>query len=201
MKNVMKLSICLLVMITSITASYANNAIRKDDDKGKMVITLTLDHVKVGQQLLIKDLDGITIYKEAIATSGAYKNTFNLKSLPAGNYYFEHFKDFQVKRIPFTVSKGDVYFDDANVKSFFKPVLRAENNTLYLTQLALAKENLSVAIYYSENPGDNSQLIHNETITDTVNIERIYQLSEKKKGTYKIVLTTNDEDFVKYVNL
>ncbi len=192
---------CLLVMVTTMATSYAGNTKKEDDDKGKMVITLTLNNVKAGQQLVIKDLDGLTIYKEAIATTGLYNNTFNLKALPEGTYYFEHYKDLQIKRIPFTVAKGEVSFDSNNGKTFFKPVVRKQGNVMYLTQLALDKEDLNVAIYYSSDVKSDFELIHAEHVTDTLNIERIYQLSPERKGEYRVVLTTNGEDFVENFTL
>ncbi|MGJ5642916.1 hypothetical protein [Formosa sp. S-31] len=201
MKKVLKLSLGLLVMITSMTTSYADNVATKGDEKGKMEVTLTLENVKAGQQVLIKDVSGVTIYKEAIQEAGLYHNTFDLKALPEGDYYFEHLKDFQIKLIPFTVKNETVTVNKANEKVFFKPALRKENNMLYLTQLALDKKDLKVSIYYSNNFNAEDELVLSETIRDTVNIERIYGLSANKKGEYKVVLSTNGEEFVEYVKL
>ncbi|MGJ5642914.1 hypothetical protein [Formosa sp. S-31] len=201
MNKVLKLSLGLLVMVTSMTSGYANTITKNDNEKGKIEVTLTLEDVKAGQLVLIKDMSGLTIYKEAIKKAGVYNNTFNLKSLPDGAYYFEHIKDYQVKMIPFTVKykKATVY--RANEKVFFKPVVRTENNMIYLTQLALDKKDLKVSIYYTDKFGFESELVLSETIKDTVNIERIYGLSANKKGEYKVVLSTNGEEFVEYFNL
>ncbi|MGJ5642915.1 hypothetical protein [Formosa sp. S-31] len=201
MNKVLKLSLGLLVMIASMTSGYANTITKNVDEKGKMEVTLTLENVKAGQLVLIKDFSGITIYKEAIKKTGVYNNTFNLKALPEGNYYFEHLKDYQVKMIPFTVKNEKVTVDRANEKVFFKPVIRAEGNMIYLTQLALDKKDLKVSIYYTDNFGFESNLVLSETIKDTVNIERIYGLSASKKGEYKVIMSTNGEEFVEYIKL
>lgn len=202
MKKVLKLSICMLVMISSIATSYANDYSVRINEKGKKEITLTLDHVKVGQQLYIKEVDGLTLYTEAFKTSGIYNNKFDLSNLPNGNYYFEHEKDYQIKIMPFKVVSGEVVFNRDKELTVFKPVFKVKNNNIYLSKLALNKEDLNVKIYYDSNYGKSDfELIHSETITDEINIERIYSLSDKEKGDYRIDIEANGRSYSEFVSI
>ncbi|MGJ5642917.1 hypothetical protein [Formosa sp. S-31] len=203
MKNVMKLSICVLLAVSSIATGYAKTFSSKKDDKEKMEITLSLRYVKEGQQLLIKDLNGLIIYKEEIEETGYYNHKFDLTNLPNGDYYFEHQKAFQIKIIPFQVSTNDVSFKTEAEMLIYKPVVKFKNNQLLLTKLALEKEDLNVKIYYDATPNSSSDydLIYTETITNTLNIERIYQLSPKQKGDYKIILESNGRTYTENISI
>ncbi|MDW5289484.1 hypothetical protein [Formosa sp. PL04] len=198
MKRILVLSIYMFAMVTGI-ATYAN-ASSKDGERKKSEITLTLNDVKEGQLLSIKDINGIVLYNSTIATSGLYNNKFDLTALPNGTYYFEHEKGYEIKIIPFTVSIGEVTFNKKNEKSIFKPVVNLKNNNLYLTQLSLDKSDVEVKIYYTS---DNSEfnLIHSEDISNTTNINRIYKLAEKRTGNYKVIINANGRDYVEYFTI
>lgn len=202
MKKVMKLSICMLVMVSSIATSYATNFSSFIDDKEKMEITLTLKDAKEGQQLLIKDVNGLILHKETIEKTGLYNNTFDLTNLPNGNYYFEHQKAYQIKIIPFNVKTGTVAFITDKEITLFKPVLRVKENNILISKLALEKEPLHVKIYYNTNlRGADYELIHSDTITNEMNIERIYQLDGKEHGDYRIVFESNGREYVEYFTI
>lgn len=202
MKKVMKLSICMLVTMTSIAASYANDFSSYIDDKEKAEITLTLEDVKEGQQLLIKDVNGLILHRETIETTGVYNNTFDLTNLPNGNYYFEHQKAYQIKIIPFNVSSGKVAFTTAKQTTIYKPVLRVKDNNLLVSKLALDKEPLDVKIYYDGKFSSNGyELIHSDNISDEMNIERIYKLDKKEKGNYRIVFESNGREYIENVKI
>lgn len=203
MKNLMKLSICLLIAASTITTGYAKAFTSNSDDKEKMEITLTLKYVKEGQQLLIKDLSGLVIYKEKIEETGFYNHKFDLTHLPYGDYYFEHQKDFQIKIIPFHVSSKTVNFNTEKEILIYKPVVKLKDHHLMLTKLALEKEELNVKIYFDAAPNSSSEfdLIYSETIKNTLNIERIYQLSPKQKGDYKIILESNGRTYTENISI
>ncbi|WP_435135379.1 hypothetical protein [Formosa sp. A9] len=204
MKKVLQFSICMLAVLTSIATTYAKDNKVKVDDKNKKEITLTLDDVKQGQQLLIKDINGLTLYKEDFKNTGSYSNTFNLSNLPNGSYYFEHEKDYQVKIIPFEIQSGAAAYNTANFVTLFKPVTRFKNNTVYISKLALNKEDLHIKIYYKKNSNTTHtdfELLHSETISNQVNIERIYSLSEKQQGEYKIVFETEGRFYTEYMHI
>ncbi|PNW30205.1 hypothetical protein [Formosa algae] len=195
MKNLITLSICLLVMTTSIASTYTNISFSKKDDGTKMEITLTLNDVKAGQKLSIKDENGVTLYNQTIQKTGIYNSRFDLSALPNGDYYFEHNKDYYTKLIPFTVAQGEVNFDKANEKVIYKPVVRIKNDFIYVSKLDLEQNDVSIDIYYSAKDKSEFKLVQSDEISNTMKIERAYRISEQHKGNYKVVIKSNGHTY------
>ena len=166
--------------------SNATNGLNNDPKKDLNKTTFTLKNVKQGNQLIIKDLYGLILYKEQIKDSGNYSKGFDLTSLPDGSYVFELEKDLEIKSFPFTVTAKKVIFNE-NETTIYKPFVSFKNNYIYVSKLALNNEPLDVKIYYQ----DGTELIYSENIKDTKVIEKVYKLALNAKGNYKIVLSSN----------
>ncbi|WP_299782070.1 hypothetical protein [uncultured Formosa sp.] len=193
MKKVLVFSIYMLALTTGIS-SFANTS--SDNIKGKKLeIVLTLDNVKEGQELSIKDDYGIVLYNTTFETSGIYNNKFDLTALPDGDYSFEHEKGFEVKIMPFKVALGEVTFNKQAEKSIFKPVIKFNENKIYISKLDLNQEKVEVKIYYTTNNA-NSDLIHSETFSNTTDINRIYSLAGKRSGSYKVIINADGRNYV-----
>lgn len=193
MKNILKNSLVLVVMFTTLFAS-ANSSLRTSKDATKTILTLT--DVIEGNKLLIKDAYGLTLYTELIENSGDYIKGFDLTELPNGDYYFELVQDFKIKTIPFSVEESTVKFEKDNELTVFKPVVKVEDNLVYISKLALNKQALTIEVYFDN---DGYSLLHSETIEGTQDIKRMFQLTDK--GSYKIVTKSDGKTFVEYVNL
>ena len=204
MKNVIKHSKKVFIMVALLAAviGYANEPsffIFKNDTD---LTILTMKYAKEGNLFSIKDENGVVLYKETIQETGIYSKGFDLTALPDGDYFFELDKDLELRTIPFSVASNLVTFDKENEKVFFKPHVRAKKNRIYVTKLALNFEPLKVKIYYEDfNTRGGYNLIYSEEINNIQNIERIYKLSRKEKGTYKLVFITEGKQYVEYVNI
>jgi hypothetical protein len=176
--------------------SNATNGLNNDPKKDLNKTTFTLKNVKQGNQLIIKDLYGLILYKEQIKDSGNYSKGFDLTSLPDGSYVFELEKDLEIKSFPFTVTAKKVIFNE-NETTIYKPFVSFKNNYIYVSKLALNNEPLDVKIYYQ----DGTELIYSENIKDTKVIEKVYKLALNAKGNYKIVLSSNGREYYEYVTL
>lgn len=191
MKN-KKTYILALAMLTTIV-SNANGNLTSDPVDNINKTTITLNNVKQGNQLLIKDSHGVVIYKETIKTAGTYSKGFDLRALPDGHYSFELEKDIEIKSIPFKVDAKNVILNNEE-PTIYKPFVTSKNDCIYLTKLALNNEPLDVKIY-----NDNEELIYSEEIKNTKTIEKAYKLSSK--GNYKIVLSSNGRAYYEYIKL
>jgi len=176
--------------------SNATNGLNNDPDNDLKKTTFTINNVKQGNQLIIKDFNGLILYKEQIKESGNYSKGFDLTSLPDGSYVFELDKDFEIKSFPFTVTAKKVVFNE-NETTIHKPCVSFKNNYIYVSKLALNNEPLDVKIYYQ----DGTELIYSENIKDTKVIEKVYKLALNAKGNYKIVLSSNGREYYEYVTL
>lgn len=187
--------IILSAVMLAAMYSNANNGL-SNDPKNENKTTFSIKDVKSGNQLLIKDLNGIILYKEYIKDSGDYSKGFDLTALPNGSYVFELEKDLEIKSYPFTVESNKVLFSE-NETTIHKPYVTAKGNYLYVSKLALNNEPLDIKIYYK----DTSELIYSEKIKDTKSIQKVYKLLSNYKGDYTIVLNSNGREYYEYITL
>ena len=172
-------------------AGEAKILVKKDSKKTALI----LNHVKKGNQISIKDNNGLVLYKELVETTGVYKKGFDLTSLPDGLYFFEVEKDLEVNTIPFTVNANDVTFNKADEETFFKPYVRQDKDFVFVTKLSPNLENVKISVYTNHN--EDFQLVHSENIEDLKILERIYKL---EKGNYKIVINSNNKEYTTFIN-
>jgi hypothetical protein len=161
---------------------------------------ITINDVKEGQSLIIKDLNGFILYKELIKKSGNYSKAFDLTDLPDGNYFFEMEMDMEIQTIPFNVVSNKVIFEKEKKTVIFKPYVRLKNNYVFINKLALNGEPLNVNIYYDGING-SSELIYSETIKGVKNIGKAYKLMKYAKGNYKVELNSDGRTYYEYITL
>ena len=163
--------------------------------------SLTLMNVKKGNQLSIKDNNGIILYKEFIQQSGVFTKGFDLTALSDGLYSFELEKDLEIKTIPFSVKSNTVVLNKEEEKITYKPFVQVKDDLLYVTQLTLNEEPLKIKIYFSDfNSPNDLELMHSEEIKKTMNIQKAFKLSGLDKGTYKLVMSTNNKEYIKFIS-
>lgn len=196
MKKIIKHSKKILVAVTMLTVLVGN---AKDKStalkKGLIKTALTINNVKKGNLLSIKDQNGVVLYKELIEESGTYKKGFDLTALPDGDYFFQVDKDIEVKTIPFTVKANKVLFKKNEEVTVFKPFVTEKDGYVYISKLAPDYASLKIDIYGSFN-GDYA-LLHSDKFENLQTIEKAYKL---EKGTYKIVVNSDDNEYISYVN-
>ncbi|TXE13075.1 hypothetical protein FUA26_04575 [Seonamhaeicola algicola] len=184
----------IIVAMAASVISYASNDNTIVKDAAKTAITL--NNVKEGNLLTIKDAYGVTLYKELIKQDGIYTKGFDLTALPEGNYFFELEKDVEIKTIPFSVNNNKVNFKSNSETIYHKPVVVVKEDLVYVTKLSPKGEAFTVNVYGIDN-GNSEELLYTETITGTQSIEKIYRL---ESGNYKIVFNSNNKDFTKFIN-
>lgn len=158
---------------------------------------LTLNYVKEGNLLSIKDDNGVILYKETIQINGVYQKGFDLTSLPDGSYMFELDKDVEISIIPFTVLSGEVDFNKKEEKVFFKPITRVVDDLVYVSKLQLDKSPFKIEIYYMNN--GKPELIHTETIKNEKVIGKMFKLRGLTSEKYKMVYHTENRIFEKTI--
>ncbi|KAB1066873.1 hypothetical protein F6U93_13550 [Tamlana haliotis] len=198
MKNVLTLTkkgILMVAMLETILgfASSEDKMIVKRDAKET---TITLEDVKQGDLVTIKDNQGIIIFKESVEATGTYKKGFDLTGLANGNYVFEINKDLEVNTIPFKVGTTVIEFDEAAESTYFKPHTKKENDLVYVTKLCSNNETAIINIF-AEVAGGEYEMIHSELIEDALVIEKVYKLNQ---GNYKITINSNNKEYTKFIN-
>jgi len=201
MKKEVKKGILLVTMLVAML-SYANGPATFEKKVEIKKTTLSMYNVKQGQQLVIKDYNGIVLYKELIEQSGVYNKGFDLTALPNGDYYFELDKDIEVLVIPFKVYMSKVEFLKEKEIKYFKPVIRFKDNKVILSRLSFENKPLEVKIYYDENSAYSEyELIHTEKFKETKIIDRVYALDKTKRGNYRVVVKTEGREFTESITI
>jgi hypothetical protein len=184
----------VIVMMLGTFINYANenkNSFNITDGKRVKVEFKT---VKKGHTLSIKDESGTIMYSQEIKKSGTYSQIFDLSKLEKGNYTTELEKDFEIIIKYFSVLDGKISFKDE--KTIFKPVIRIKDNLILISKMNFEKEPLKIVLYY------NDEIILSENTTDSGDIiNRVYRISEKIRGDYKIIVNTDNRTYKKDFNI
>lgn len=194
MKKVIRNGVLMLSVFATM-ASYANKVSYASITNESKTTTLLLKQVKKGHRLIIKNENGVVLYKEHIKDSGAYSKEFDPTTLPDGNYVFEIEKDVEIKTIPFKVSTNKVTFNKDEEITIYKPVVFKRGDLVYISRSSFTEKPLEYKIYYA----DNKDVIASEKFKDDETVERIYNFSKARKGTYKIVFKTEGRVFVQNI--
>ena len=190
----------MVAMFTTLL-SFANDAssfiIKNDAER----TSLTLEHVKAGNLLSIKDDNGIILYKEHIQSTGIYSKGFDLTTLPDGSYIFELDGDTEIKTIPFTVNSNKALFKKELETTILKPFVKVEKDLVYITKLALDNEPLHIDIYFEAKAfATPSELVYSETVKNTKKIGKVFKLAGYNKGTYKIVMSSEGRNYTTIID-
>ena len=188
-----------MVTMSFTLLSFANDASLFNIKNEAKRTYLSLENVKQGNLLSVKDINGVILYKEFIQETGKYTKGFDLTTLPNGGYVFELDKDLEISTIPFKVISNVVVFDKENEKTIYKPLVRTKGNLVYVNKLSLNKEPLKIKVYFSGFDSSYSELVLSETIKNTKSIGRIYKLEGLDLGSYKIEFHSEGRQFVKSI--
>lgn len=193
MKTLKKITL-LLLMLTSTLSFAKENKVLKIKTSAKLAV-LEFQNVREGQELLVKDENGLIMYSETIQESGDLSKVFDLKKLKDGFYSIELDKDFEIVIQPFEIKNNTIQFDNNFERKIFKPLVNVDYNTLKVSKLSLDNSPVQIEIYFGD------ELIHSESIQNEKIINRIYKLSKKTKGEYHTVVKSNDRRYVEYFKI
>lgn len=200
--NVMKNSFKNYLFIATVfTVLFGFSAEKNGLENGLRVKEsyVTFNDVKKGSLLQLKDVNDQIIYKEEINKSGYYSRKFDFTFLPQGKYFFELVKDLEISTKPLSVNANSVIFHN-HVTNFFKPYVSLKGSKILISQLSLNKQPLKIKLFYENELGE-SDLIYTETLSGEVALKTVLKLSEKKKGTYTIIMFSENYMFEETLNL
>ena len=185
----------LVALMFGTLISYANEITTPTNKVDIKKVKVEYKSVRKGHALTIKTENGLIIYKQLIETPGTYSKVFDLTNLENGLYTTELEKDFEIHIKKIEVKNGFVTFLKKENKKIFKPVIRTKDDLLLISKITFSEEPVKVVLYY------NNDIILSETIKDKELLNRVYKLSKSKKGTYKVVINTDNRSYVKKFTL
>lgn len=180
MKTVIRKIIVLVIVLGGYT-SYANELITAESHN---------NIIKRKYELSISNTKGQIVYSGKVNSVKNITSIFDFKKLKDGIYIIEVNKDFEIEMNSITVKNGIVTFLQDFKEKIFKPVFRPENTKLLISKLALGSGEMIVELYYENT------LIHKERVQGKDILNRVYQLDETLRGTYKAIVRSDDRMYI-----
>lgn len=186
----------LLIVTVLVTMVVGAKELENDFSLGLIdskLIDLSLNNSDGSLTVSVKDSDDQVLYSEQYKGSH-FSKKYDLNTLPTGNYYFEIEGETKIELMNFTVNDKNVEFSNEIDTVYYKPVVRRENDLIYVSKVSLEKEPFIIALY---NEDDN--VLYKEELEGIINIGKKLNISNLEKGTYRLVMISNGKRFTEYI--
>ena len=186
--------ISLLLLINFVNADHLIDLRILSSNNSSFIIQL-LD-IKYDTKCLLKNQQGVILYKEDIARAQIFQRSLNLIELPDGTYELQIEDDYKTETTSLTKSNGKVMAANQIKITTFKPQIVLKDTQLNVSLLALNNEKLTVSIL-----DENQNIISEKKLSGSVNLGQSYDLSQLNAGNYTIQLYTNGKVYDKLITL
>jgi len=186
--------ISLLLLINFVNADHLIDLRILSSNNSSFIIQLS--DIKYDTKCLLKNQQGVILYKEDIARAQIFQRSLNLIELPDGTYELQIEDDYKTETTSLTKSNGKVMAANQIKITTFKPQIVLKDTQLNVSLLALNNEKLTVSIL-----DENQNIISEKKLSGSVNLGQSYDLSQLNAGDYTIQLYTNGKIYDKLIKL
>ena len=186
--------ISLLLLINFVNADHLIDLRILSSNNSSFIIQLS--DIKYDTKCLLKNQQGVILYKEDIARAQIFQRSLNLIELPDGTYELQIEDDYKTETTSLTKSNGKVMATNQIKITTFKPQIVLKDTQLNVSLLALNNEKLTVSIL-----DENQNIILEKKVSGSVNLGQSYDLSQLNAGDYTIQLYTNGKVYDKLITL
>lgn len=186
--------ISLLLLINFVNADHLIDLRILSSNNSSFIIQLS--DIKYDTKCLLKNQQGVILYKEDIARTQIFQRSLNLIELPDGTYELQIEDDYKTETTSLTKSNGKVMATNQIKITTFKPQIVLKDTQLNVSLLALNNEKLTVSIL-----DENQNIILEKKLSGSVNLGQSYDLSQLNAGDYTIQLYTNGKVYDKLITL
>jgi hypothetical protein len=186
--------ISLLLLINFVNADHLIDLRILSSNNSSFIIQLS--DIKYDTKCLLKNQQGVILYKEDIARAQIFQRSLNLIELPDGTYELQIEDDYKTETTSLTKSNGKVMAANQIKITTFKPQIVLKDTQLNVSLLALNNEKLTVSIL-----DENQNIISEKKLSGSVNLGQSYDLSQLNAGNYTIQLYTNGKVYDKLITL
>ncbi|MBT8273877.1 MAG: hypothetical protein KJO77_08725 [Bacteroidia bacterium] len=162
------------------------------------VVNSEIDSIRKNNstKVVVRTEKGKIIHQKKVDNINFYLENLDMSFIPDGAYSLEFEKAFEIKITPFTVVYGQVVFDSENMHSIFKPVITTQGKLVLLRRLSFDKKVVKIKFFDLDN-----NLIYSEILGGKVELNRVYDFSERSDKNFKVVIYTDDKTFVQNIEL
>jgi hypothetical protein len=188
MKNLVKKSTLVIALFIATLANANVNFgnIRLFSLNAKS-LNLELQNNDGALNVSIKDMYGVELYEEQFKGK-VFSKKFDLGLLPDGNYIVEIEGQTKINVLPFKVKGTNVEVLEFNKSLIHKPIVRIQEDLVFISKFSQAKEVTKIVFYDSAN-----NILAEDKLRDEVMGGKIFSLAELPKGKYLLVATYGNE--------
>jgi len=159
----------------------------------KAVVDISNAEASTFQISIANDKGEVVYYKETDAASDNYRKTFDFSNLENGDYklsatvdQFTTVRSFKIKNKNIAVGKE---------KNMMEPFFAYKDGILKLSFLNFSEGNLSLNFYSADN------LVYSKELGSKFDVNEGFNLKKLDKGSYSVVLSTDDKTYSYNVNV
>ena len=88
-----------------------------------------------------------------------------------------------------------ISYSNENITSNNNPIVKVKKSSIFISKKNVKNKEVKILLYYNE------ELIYSNTFKEKGNLKKVFRLLESEKGTYKIVMHSNNETYSKEIEL
>ncbi|MBV5315216.1 MAG: hypothetical protein JZU47_18070 [Prolixibacteraceae bacterium] len=135
----------------------------------------------------------VVYYKETDADSKDFRKVFDFSNLDKGDYKLSVTVDALTTERLFKIESKNIAV--GKEKSILEPFFAYKDGVLKLSYLNFPEEDLSLNFY------DRDNLVYTKEIGNKFNVSEGFNLSKLEKGTYSVVLSSNEKSYTYNLNV
>ena len=169
----------------------------RSENRNSFVLELTNDS-ELDIKVTLKNKEGITIYSDNLEQPGLIQQRYSLRELPSGIYTLVVASENVLKIQSISKSEGRVEVNTEALQTVIQPTFHQHSHYLDLNMLCNWDQEVSLTIRDSEG-----HLIYDETVRPEESLQRRFNLSILKEGSYSITVGLSspmvNQEFMKLI--
>jgi len=194
MKNVVKFGLALAVFLTAfgVRANETDFSVSVRSGLGKL-INFSINNTKA--HVSISDKQGDVIFEENIkAKDGKISRTYDLGSLPEGNYILEAENGAKVARYAIKIEGKTASVSEKAIAEILKPVLIKKDGIVTVNIKDVENTPVEIKLY-----DENNVELYNETFTGAANLAKRFDTKKINAEKFTFVMKYNNKMFVETI--
>ncbi|MBL6446276.1 hypothetical protein JMN32_08150 [Fulvivirga sp. 29W222] len=180
MKTLKKSMVAVLFLTTLFVSAYGSTPyikVTSYDLKKFFVIIKNTDSSKVN--VVLKDGNNFSLYKETYINSDEYLKGFDLQSLPDGEYTLEIENNQRIEMFALSIINNKLSINKDSRLVIHKPSINQNGNKVDVALQKLQEAPLKLSILDNTN-----DIIFEDTLADNGNLTKRYDMSRLGPGSY-----------------
>lgn len=150
-------------------------------------VVLNIANTDYATQLEVRDAFGTVLMEQAIASGDVYHKVLNLDELPDGTYELTLVTPTRELVQPVMLKDGEVNIDTTQRYVRYLPTVKFSQANRTLDLNFFNNSGRKVALVLTDVDGE---VVHQDALDSISRIERRYDLSQLRPGSYSLLITT-----------